>query len=54
MLEYEIIKYNGDIGVPNLFAHLEERLKKKLSSLRTASNPKGKKIGSERMHYYPY
>ena len=26
ILEYEIIKYDGDIGVPNFFIHLEDRI----------------------------
>jgi len=25
VLEYEIIKYDGDMGAPNLFVHLEEK-----------------------------
>ena len=26
ILEYEIIKYDGDIGVPNLYVHLDEKI----------------------------
>ena len=29
ILEYEIIKYDGDLGVPNLFVHLNEQICKK-------------------------
>jgi LmbE family N-acetylglucosaminyl deacetylase len=29
ILEYEIIKYDGDIGVPNFFVHLEEAICRK-------------------------
>ena len=33
ILEYEIIKYDGDLGVPNLFAHLDEKICRKKINL---------------------
>ena len=34
ILEYEIIKYDGDLGAPNLFIHLnEKKCKKKIESI---------------------
>lgn len=34
ILEYEIIKYDGDLGVPNFFVHLsEEKCKKKIENI---------------------
>jgi LmbE family N-acetylglucosaminyl deacetylase len=37
ILEYEIIKYDGDLGVPNLYAHLREEVCQKKVSLITES-----------------
>jgi LmbE family N-acetylglucosaminyl deacetylase len=33
ILEYEIIKYDGDVGIPNLFVHLDEAICQKKISL---------------------
>jgi LmbE family N-acetylglucosaminyl deacetylase len=33
ILEYEIIKYDGDLGSPNLFVHLDEKISRKKINL---------------------
>jgi len=33
ILEYEVLKYDGDLGVPNLFVHLDESICQKKISL---------------------
>lgn len=37
ILEYEIIKYDGDLGTPNCFVHLDERIcQKKIENIRNS------------------
>jgi LmbE family N-acetylglucosaminyl deacetylase len=43
ILEYEVIKYDGDLGVPNFFVHLNEKICKKkiaflMESFKTQAN----------------
>lgn len=43
ILEYEIIKYDGDLGIPNLFVHLNEEICRKkieflMDSFKTQAN----------------
>ena len=45
ILEYEIIKYDGDLGMPNFFVHLDEEVVRKktkyiLKSFKTQNNRK--------------
>jgi LmbE family N-acetylglucosaminyl deacetylase len=44
ILEYEIIKYDGDIGVPNLFVHLDDVIcRKKVNIIMDSFKTQGKK-----------
>lgn len=44
ILEYEIIKYDGDLGVPNLFVHLnEQKCKKKIDIIIEAFKTQNKR-----------
>ncbi len=56
ILEYEIIKYDGDLGNPNFFVHLDEATcqKKIRLSLWTLLSPRRKKTGSRPMLSFRY
>jgi LmbE family N-acetylglucosaminyl deacetylase len=44
ILEYEIIKYDGDLGIPNLFVHLDETIsRKKISFILDSFKSQGEK-----------
>ena len=49
ILEYEIPKYDGDLGSPNVFVHLEEaRRDERPRSCSTGFRPSGASAGSPR------
>lgn len=42
ILEYEILKYDGDLGIPNLFVHLTDEIsRKKIDYIRTSFKTQG-------------
>jgi LmbE family N-acetylglucosaminyl deacetylase len=44
ILEYEIIKYDGDLGIPNLFVHLDETIcRKKIGFIMDSFKSQGEK-----------
>jgi LmbE family N-acetylglucosaminyl deacetylase len=44
ILEYEVVKYDGDLGTPNVFVHLDERLcQKKIDYIRDSFKSQAKR-----------
>jgi LmbE family N-acetylglucosaminyl deacetylase len=55
ILEYEIPKYDGDLGSPNFFVHLDEGFAKiKQIIFWIAFNPRRKSIGLPKKLFYQY
>jgi LmbE family N-acetylglucosaminyl deacetylase len=45
ILEYEIVKYDGDLGTPNFFVHLDpETCKRKINHIRTCFDTQRNKV----------
>ncbi len=55
ILEYEVVKYDGDLGTPNFFVHLtNEVCKEKSGTSGSSSGARGEGSGSRKRRFCPF